>query len=190
MDMVCIKVKIGRKREGNRVVNDYPDFNRLHKDLRRDMDWSAFIDTFGTGWFYDKISGFGEADAENPDPNIQYGMIAVPEDFALAAVDEFPDQVTIEDEVELERFHDERATAHMPDERIDREVLDSIRAKHGITGSLEDERGRPASRITDSEKKALDPDHPAPGICKNWKKRWADLKARRGIKIVQPGGGK
>ena len=91
MQLTAIKVKILRKKEGNRMVNDYPSFNDLAANVRGDMDWSCYIDAFGIGWHYDKISGFGETDAENTDPASQYAITAVPDAF-----DELPDQVILD----------------------------------------------------------------------------------------------
>lgn len=170
----CLRVKILR---GER--NIYPAFDEISPALRKHMTWSKYFDFCG-GWHYDRVCGHGEADEYSPDPQVWFGIVCVEAAFADAAVDMFPDTCDIVSEADFEKFHDERAHAHEPAEKINAVILEGIRAKYGITGRLSHDD----ARITDPlDKQALDPDHPSPGIVKNRKRKFADFKRSRNLKI-------
>jgi len=183
-ELVPIKVKILRKaREMPNgkatVTNDYPDFNSIDAKLRNNMDWCYFVDQFG-GWHYDRVSKFGEADDvdvndphNNPDISCQYGGLLVPKDFAKEALKRFPDKVFELSEDLWEKFYNDRAHVDEPDEVINQRVIDIINAKKSL-GLVMSSRDRDA----------VDPDKPTPGITKNLRKNWKDVKKRRKITII------
>jgi hypothetical protein len=179
-DLVPIKILIKRKFDGRSLVNDYPNFNLLPPEVRGNMDWSHYLDQF-IGWHYDKVSGFGESDTFNPDPDTQLGCTCVPEAFALAAVTTFPDRVSIINESEFETFYDNRAHAHEPPEHIDKDHLAAINERK----RSEDLGLLPANAAANAHRnKALDPDDPTPGIRRNHNKTWALFKKKRNVKIL------
>lgn len=131
MELVPLRIRIGRKQGPKGMQNDYPDFNTIDSAIRHGLDWSNYIDTYGTRWHYDKLSGFGEADIYNPDIAVQYGVFAVPEDFATAALTKFPTKVEKLTEVEFEAFYNDRAHSHESEERYDSGILTVLKAKYG-----------------------------------------------------------
>jgi len=170
MDLVPIKVLIGLKEKG---YANYPDFNIISRIIRKNLDWSNYVDTYGLGWHYDKKSGHKEHTDDSPYGQ-QWGVLIIPKEFADEAIRLFPDKVIKMNEEELEIFYDEHAHYHEPDEKIDEKVLNSINSKKEI--------GR---ELTENQKKALDPDDPTPGIVKNKKKKWKDFKNLVGVNIVE-----
>lgn len=100
-------------------------------------------------------------------------MLLVPADFAKASLDLFPEEVSEMTETEVESFYDTKAHLHEPDEKIDTNILNQIKAKQDQGLSL-----------TSNQIKALDPDDPTPGIVKNKNKLWVDYKALTDIKVV------
>jgi hypothetical protein len=173
MSLVPLKIKITRHAPQGQLVNKYPDFNSLPAELRAGLDWSQFFDHYGLGWHYDKC-GFGEVDAENPDPTCQYGYTLVPEDFAAAALAAFPETVSEIDEAEFERVYNERCHDHEPEFRYDLSVLQALAAKRQLGIAL-----------TVSEQESLDPDHPRSGIVRNPRKTWENYKKLRAPEIVK-----
>lgn len=174
MELVCLKVKIGAKQETgkrgeSRRVAAYPSFNELPDGIRDGMDWSHFVDQYG-GWHYD-CCGHDEEDEESP-RGMQWGMILVPEDFANAAVERWPDQCSILDGRQAEAFYESRVTRDEPDVIEDLDVLQVIAAKRQA-GLAED----------DSDRAALDPDNPKRGRRKNDRKKFADMLKKRGLKL-------
>ncbi len=131
MNLIALKIKILRKFSQGQMCNDYPDFNSLPGNVRDNMDWSCFIDQF-TSWQYDKKSGFGEADSFNDDPTMQYGVFAVPQAFADAAIAAFPGRVAQMTEAELGEFYEVRAHESEPELNYDEAVLSGLRARYGM----------------------------------------------------------
>lgn len=178
MDLVPIRMVI--KYSGGGFV--YPDFdNAVPAEDRFQLPFSKMPTIVG-GPHYDKPCGFGQVDEYNDDPMTYFAAMLVPPEFAIKAVDEFPDTVSVMTEAEFATFHDDRAHAHEPAERIDADVLTGIRARYGIRPDVAVDSVDRAT-LTADERQALDPDHPAPGIRKNKEKRWADRKLRCGITI-------
>lgn len=167
-DLVAIRVKIGLR--GGRQAK-YPNFNALGAVIQSGLDWSEYIDLHGSGWLYDCC---GHHDHEDDSPvGQQWGMLLVPHDFAEQAAAKFPDDVTRLTPAQAEHFYDHCCARDLPDEEIDERVLAPIRLKQEV--------GQP---LTDAQRQALDPNHPARGIRKNHRKRLADLTARRGWRVV------
>lgn len=165
--LVPIKVKIGLSNNGSA---DYPNFNLLPSVQSSGLDWSKYIDVRGSGWLYDTI-GHKEEDTDSP-RGMQWGMILVPEQFAIEAVAQFPNEVSVIDEVEAEDFYNNRHAVGQPDEEIDNEVLTGIKLKKDLGLAL-----------TQQQQNALDPNKPERGIRKNETKTYAGLKAKRGFQV-------
>lgn len=172
MDLVPIKVKIGL-REDNSAK--YPDFNQLQVVKTSGMDWSHYIDKYGTGWMYDTI-GHRETAKNNDEWDSpygqQWGVILVPESFATQAVNLFPDEVKTIDETKTKSFYESRVTPDQPNVMVDAEVLESIRQRESL-----------GIDVTEEKTKALDPDDPSPGVVKNKNKKWDDFKIKTGFQI-------
>jgi len=170
MEFVAIKVKI-LSGAGKCL---YPDFNQLSVVSQSGMDWSQYIDANGGGWKYDKKCGHADVDAVSP-AGIWWGLLLIPEVFALEAIAQFPDRITRLTEVEFEEFHDGRCTCKLPDEEIDTVVLEGIKLKQDL--------GLP---LTADQAKAIDPEDDAPGIRVNKKKYWKDVKVTKDLTIKDP----
>lgn len=167
--LVPLKVKIALKTEKGRRVHAYPPFNEIPAELRDNTDWCYFVDLYG-GWHYD-CCGHDEDDEESP-RGVWFGMLIVPEAFAIAAVEQWPEQCSILNEQQAEQFYEGRVTVNEPDVIEDLEVLQVIAAKRQA-GIAEDE----------SDRAALDPDNPKRGRRKNDRKRFADMLKKRGLKL-------
>jgi len=173
-DLVPIKVLLKRRPTGEA---DWPNFNAIDSSIRDNQPWSKFIDSKGTGWFYDKIENLGTGADHGT------ACTLVPEDFANAAVVQFPDTVSIIDETEFETFYDQRAMVRMPTEFLDTDVLQGITARK----QLEDLEVAPApsAEIVAARAKCLDPsEQNYRGIRKNLKKKWVDAKIDLQVEIL------
>lgn len=169
-NLVPIKIKIGLKENG---YQKYPDFNQLDCVKNSGLDWSLYVDVQGAGWHYDKQCGHKEEDFTSPF-GIQWGVLIIPKVFANESLTRFPDVVTKLTEAKLSAFYDTRAHAHEPDEEIDNNILQGIKAKQDSNLPL-----------TSDQESALDPSTETRGVRRNKKKRWTDYKKLKGIKIVQ-----
>lgn len=172
-NLVPIRVTIRLGQQDGKKKAIYPDFNQIPAAQRGEMDWSYFIDSYGSGWLYDSLSGLGESDTVNPDPGTQIGVIAVPEDFAIAAASLFPADVVIVGESQLRQFYDERCAAQQAEIIYDEKemaVVEELR-KQGVKDT--------DARIKD----AIDPNKPQRGLRDNPRKTWAKFKGKFGISI-------
>jgi len=178
MDLVPIKVKItlGTKM-GSRM--QYPDFNKACANVLQGQDWAVYVDQFG-GPHYDHKSPMLEHTEDVPHGE-QYVMYMVKADFAKAALAAFPDLVTELTEAEAKTFHDECAHEADPEHRMNTERLNEIRARYGIQGDI---LSADTSGMDAADAKALDPDDVTPGIVKNRRKHFIDLKRSLNIKVV------
>lgn len=168
-ELVPIKVKIGLGNDGSAK---YPDFNLINIDIRKKLDWSKYVDIFGLGWHYDKTCGHKEDSIDSPYGQ-QWGVLIVPKDFAIEAINKFPEVIKLT-ETELEAFYNNCAHCHESDELINDKILQSIKIKKDLNIPL-----------TDHQKKALDPKDKTPGIQKNEKKFWKDFKKLTNVNILQ-----
>jgi hypothetical protein len=148
----------------------YPDFNKVPSAIRKGMDWCSYIDTFGIGMQYDKCCGHKEA-GETPFGE-QSCVIAVPADFADAAMVALPGELTELTVKEFETFYDTKAHAHESLETIDKEVIDAIAQKESL--------GLPVPEKAD----AVDVKSNARGIRKNHNKFWVDKKVKAGVVVL------
>ncbi len=175
-DLVPLKVKIGLKENGHAK---YPSFNSIPDEARMNMDWSHYIDRYGTRWHYDKKCGHDDHEDGSP-CGMQWGVFAVPAVFAAEALKLFGPAgemesglVTELSEAEFETFYNERAHAHEPEEKIDTKIVQDLAAKKALGISL-----------SQLEQDALDPAKPQPGILPNTNKTWAGFKGKRGLTVV------
>lgn len=172
-NLVPIKVILKRRANGEA---DWPNFNVIDSAKRDGKPWSKFIDSGGIGWLYDKIDNLGTGAPNGT------ACTLIPEDFANAAVAEFPTLVSIISEVDFETFYEERAVVRMPTEFLDTDVLQGIVARK----QLEDlgEAPAPSQEIVDARAKCLDPsEQNYRGIRKNLKKKWADAKVDMNVEV-------
>lgn len=175
-ELVGLKFHAGLHTEDNKARNwkkghaKYLDFNLLDPTVRSDMDWSSFIDAYGIGMQYDKACGHKQ-EGDSPFGQ-QCCVIAVPNDFAKAALAQFPGEITEMTPVEFEAFYNDKAHAHELAENVDKDVLDAIKAKEDL--------GLAVPEKTD----AIDPKTEARGIRKNHNKVFADFKVKAGVNIV------
>ena len=169
MNLVPLKVKIGLK--GNRQ-HKYPPFNELDATVRDNMDWSHFVDKFG-GWHYDQLCGHSDHEPENDSPRDTWiGMLLVPEDFANASVEKWPDQCEIISEVNAEHLYNDRCHVTDPEIKEDSDALQAIATKRSL--NIDED---------DNDLNALDPDHPSRGRRRNKRKTWIGFKQAEGIEI-------
>lgn len=168
MELTSLLVTIGLK-DGR---HHYPPFNELPPGIRGNVDWSHFVDETG-GWHYDKSAGHTDDDPDNDSPRgVWLGMLLVPDDFAQAAVTNWPSQCRIITEQESESFYQERVHGKDPEELIDTDRLNGIVAKDNL-----------GLARTDHDNRALDPNDDTPGITINKMKQWSEYKSKRGITI-------
>ena len=171
-NLVPIKVILPVRPNGHL---DWPAFNELPTEVRQGLEWSRYIDQCGIGWHYDKVDNLGNGASHDT------ACTCVTEDFADAAIIAFPERVSRIDEVDFERFYDDRAHLHEETEVLDRDVLQAIRARVEL-----EEKGvapPPSSEILTLRQQALDPAAPQRGIRKNPRRRWADARELLGVTI-------
>lgn len=185
-DVAAIKVKIGLRPNSHA---DHPDWTTL--SLAGGDELVVKQHQFGGGWKYDKTSGHAEDTADSPIGQ-QWGMMLVSEQFAIEALAKFPALVTRMTEAETQTFWDDKAHAHLTDERRDVNELTALRAEFQLVKDLAAEfpgntklQNRLVTLKTQVQK-ALDPDDNTPGVKKNIQRRWVDAKAAAGLTFVEP----
>ncbi len=193
-NLTALRVKIGLRPNGHA---DHPDFNTLAVVIASGLDWSKYVDSQGLGWHYDKTSGHKDDDAGSPIGE-QGGMLVVPETFADEALVAFPALCTRLTEAQCTSFYDTKAHAHEEAEKRDDSVISGLRQElELVKETLSDPNlPDPSAARTRLENRlavlrlrlrtALDPDDPAPGVRKNMRRRWVDMKARAGVTYVEP----
>ena len=175
-ELIALKFNVGLHTKDNKANGwkighaKYPDFNQVDEAIRKGMDWCCYIDAFGVGMQYDKTCGHKEA-GDTPFGQ-QCCVIAVPKDFADAALALFPGELIELTHDEFEDFYNNKAHAHESVEHVDKDVLDAIEQKEKL--------GLPVPEKTD----AIDPANEARGIRKNHDKVWADKKIKTGMEII------
>jgi len=172
MNLVPIKVKIGLRSNGHA---DHPDWYKLPLAKEVNPASEMFF-----GWKYDKTSGHKETSFDSPH-GMQWGMVFVTPRFAREAKQIFPELITELTEVEAEVFWNEKAYAHVPENKVDVNLLQALKAEvdlynaFGLDGGL---------ALQDKVTKALDPNNPKPGIRKNKDKYFQDAKISLGFNVV------
>lgn len=175
-DLVPLKMKIGLKENGHAK---HPAFNSIPDAARGNMDWSHYVDRYGSRMHYDKQCGHDDDDVGSP-RGVQFAVMGVPQAFATEALKLFGPTGTAEPgiveeiaEADFEAFYNDRAHAHEDSERVDTAVLQAIKAKQDLSLAL-----------TKEQQDALDPAKPQPGLRPNTNKTWAGFKAKRGLTVV------
>lgn len=170
-ELVALKVKIGLTEKG---TAKYPNFNILPCVQASGLDWGKYIDIYGdVGWHYDRTSGHKEESIDSP-LGQQWGMLIIPEIFAIEALINFPDDCTKLTELEVEDFYNNKTHALDADESIDINILQGIKLKQDL--------GIP---LTAQQQAAIDPKDPTPGITENKEKTWAKHKELLNITIKE-----
>lgn len=164
----AIKIVIGLS--GNR--HQYPDFSTLDVVRQSGLDWSYYVDQNGLGWQYDKCCDHRTHTQESPYGQ-QFGMLVVEPQFAVEACQMFPDLCVKLTEAEVEDFWNNHAHAHEPDEILNTDILQGIKAKQDL-----------GIELTDGQQRALDANDPSPGITRNTRKVWATAKEQFGVSII------
>jgi hypothetical protein len=190
MELAAIRVKILRKPNGHA---DYPKFGQLPSVQETGMDWSKYVDIYGIGWLYDKVSGHDDEDVDSPRGQ-QWGVLLIPEVFANEAVAQFPDRCQRLTEAETADFYDNKTNIHVDEEVVDADILKSYQIQIELLKTLEAEATsqekvklqQQLANIKVKAKKAIDPDDDAPGLRKNPLARWSSAKAKRGITFKEP----
>lgn len=168
MDLVCLKVRIGLRKNGEA---DHPDFNQLPSVKASGMDWSHYIDKQGSGWIYDKCCGHADDKPGSP-RGMQWGLLLVPETFADEAAAALPlvcEKLAVAD---AEAFYNTHHGEQLEEYQINENVLAAIRAKR--------EAGLP---LSPRDSAALDPETPEPGVRRNKARTFAGFCEHRGFKI-------
>jgi hypothetical protein len=183
-NVTAIKVVIGLRSNGHA---DHPDWDLLPLVTGGVRPEDHQI----VKWKYDKTSGHDTESADSP-LGTQLGMMLVTETFATDAVATFPTLVTRMTEAQALTFWEDKAHAHMADDRRDQGELSSLHAEFILIRDLAAEfpgNAKLQNRLTALKvllQKALDPNDPAPGVRKNIERRWADVKADKGLVYVEP----
>ncbi len=175
-DLVALKLDVGIDPETGYAL--YPNFNLVSSETRKGMDWSKYIDVHGGGMHYDKACG--HKDTGDSPYGHQICCLCVPQEFATEALSLFPDTVTALTPMEFEAFHDAKAHAHEPDEKVDTNTLNGLSAQRSLKIAV----GLDVTALDSKIKKALDPnDLTEPGVVRNDRKKWATVKVTGGITL-------
>jgi hypothetical protein len=173
-DLVALKFNAGihtTDTGSNKIGHaKYPDFNKVPSVVRSDMDWCTYIDTFGIGMQYDKACGHKE-EGDTPFGE-QCCVIAVPADFADAAMIALPGELTELTVAEFEAFYNVKAHAHEMAELVDKDVLDAIAQKESLGLAVPEKAD------------AINVETEARGIRKNHNKFWVDKKVKAGVNVL------
>lgn len=159
---------------------EYPNFNLIFSVTRKGMDWSKYLDVHGGGMHYDKTCGHKDESVDSPYGH-QICCMCVPQDFATEALNLFPDKVTTLTPAEFEVFHDVKAHAHEPDEKIDSDTLNGLNSQRSLKIAVAQDTTVLDAKII----KALDPNDAEPGVTKNVRKKWSDIRSVQGITLKE-----
>lgn len=171
MDLVPIKVKIGLR--PNRHA-DHPDWHKLPLAATEEPATHMFF-----GWKYDKTSGHQESSPDSP-VGMQWGMVFVTPQFANEAKEVFPDLITELTEAEAKDFWDNRAYAHVPENKTDVTILQAYQTELALRKEL----GQDVTELKTKIIKALDPNDIEPGLKKEQLKKFVDAKLKLDITVV------
>lgn len=171
MNLVPIKVKIGLRPNGHA---DHPDWYKL--PLAKNMEPATQM---SSGWHYDKTSGHKESSFDSP-IGMQWGLLFVTPLFAKEAKEIFPDLITELTEVEAQDFWNNKCTAHIPENKVDVNILQALQIELVLRTELKQDITILKEKIT----KALDPNDIEPGLRTNQQKRFVDAKKVLDISVV------
>jgi len=175
---IPIKVKIGLRPNGHA---DHPNWLLLPLASgggNREAKEALVSDEQIVKWAYDKSSGHDEETVDSP-IGVQFGMMVVTQKFADEAVIEFPSLITVLTEGQARIFWETKATAHMPENKLDSDVLQGLKAQRDLMVDL----GQNTATLDIVILKALDPDDTEPGVRKGGRKSWNDAKNKLGFGI-------
>ncbi len=168
MELVPIKVKILKKKNG---YLDYPDFKHTLAVFDK-SDYKA------PPIHLDRTSDCKTDSPHSPEGEM-CGLKLVDSDFADEALAAFPARVTKLTEAEAKDFWENRAMVNVPENKIDINELQGLKAQYEIMTIL----GQPTSPLITKMAKAIDPNDDTPGIKKDDEKLWDDMKTKKGITI-------
>ncbi len=174
-ELAAIKVSIGLKTTPGTASGQhkYPDFGTIEVVRRSGLNWSRYVDVYGTGWHYCRKSGHADNDPEIGSPvGHQHGMLLVPKEFADEAASVFTGVEKMTD-AEAKSFYEARCMIGAVETIESAEVLQTIAAKRQL--GIEE---------TEQDRRALDPDDPTPGIVRNERATWTGFKKAAKIKII------
>jgi len=171
MELVGIKVKILLKNDGKA---QYPDWSQTSF---RQVNPNYKIGKFG-GWHYDKC-GHTKYDIDSP-LGVQYGMLLVEQAFADEAVSFFPGLVTKLTAAEAEAFWNNKAYAHMPDNKHNMDILNGLKLEYEMKVILSQDTTNIKAKIA----KAIDPSDVEPGIVQDRHKTFSTAVGDAGVTIV------
>ena len=171
MNLVPIKVKIGLRPNGHA---DHPDWYKL--PLAKNIEPATQM---SSGWHYDKTSGHKESSLNSPF-GMQWGLLFVTPLFAKEAKEVFPDLITELTEIEAKDFWNNKCTAHIPENKIDVNILQAFQVELSLRKELNQDVIELKTKII----KALDPNDSEPGIKKNKQKMFKDAKQVLDITVV------
>lgn len=187
MELTCLKVKIGLRKNGQAA---HPFFNQLPIVKASGLDWSFYVDQHGHGWQYDKTSGHKESSTDSPN-GMQWGCLAVPEQFAVEAVAFFPNLCTRMNEVDFEAFYNDKAHSHEQETLVDTTIVQGLKDSLDLLERSLSDPPTPTEieniKILKTKiKRAMDPMDSEPGISVNTVKTWSQKKAVTGVTIKNP----
>jgi hypothetical protein len=171
MDLVGIKVKITLKDDGKA---QYPDWSQTSF---RQANPNYKIGKFG-GWHYDKC-GHTKSDVGSP-LGVQYGMLLVEQAFADEAVTVFPNLVTKMTAAEVEDFWNNKAYAHLPENKHNMDVLNGLKLEYDMKVILNQDTASIKAKIA----KALDPVDVEPGVSQDRNKVLSTALVDAGVTVV------
>lgn len=171
-NLVPLKVKIGLRPNGHA---DHPNWYQLPLAFNGERPEDHM---FG-GWHYDKSSGHRESSPDSP-LGMQWGVMLVSQKLAQEALTIWPDKMSKISEAEFEDFWENRAYAHLTENKVDHQTL----ASYNDELSLRTQMGQDTTELKKRLVKALDPNDPERGIRKNNMRHYADFKKDCGITIV------
>jgi len=186
-NFAAIRVTIGRSSNG---AAQYPNFNSLAVVSASGLDWSKYVDVKGMGWNYDKTSGHDDENPGSPRGQ-QFGILLIPEQFAVQAIAGFPATCTRLTETQCENFWDTKHAVEEEEELSDGRALEELEREHRMMLTLQGTPEAPSdvaeklTKIRQKIKRALDPAHRARGVRNNPKSTWQRIKSHRNITFVE-----
>jgi len=198
MDVSAIRVRIGLKTEVGQRRHAFPDWcsmalirdavpgvdNLLGKEKQNALQ-AAVDQHIIVSWTYDKQSGHDtdtSATVDQPASPVGnwFGMLIVTPEFATAAIAAFPGIVERMTLQQAKNFWEERAYKHVPDQRIDTQRLQGLKAvrdllvARGASGAM-------LAAVDSRIDRALDPSDPEPGVNDEPDKMFQAIRIRYGI---------
>jgi len=169
IELVPIKIKVTKDSNGHFI---YPKFKRDLQFFKDNPDYHS------EPILYDKKYDCKVEGVDSP-IGMRWCIKLVPKEFAEEALDVFPDKVFEMTEEEAEDFYNNRAMAHLTENKYDINTLQGLQ----LELDLKEKLGQDTTEIKERIAKAIDPDDESPGIRKNKRKKWKDFKEKADIEI-------